>query len=73
LVAKSKRTSIDLDRKLDRSACVDRKPHFDRISIGISVGGNPARSLENGLGRNFRHFSSRLSGNTNRDQGGMVE
>jgi hypothetical protein len=46
LLAKSRRTSIDLDRRLDRSAGVDRKSHFDRISIGISNKRSPARSLE---------------------------
>ena len=30
LWSRIKRTSIDLDRYLDRSACIDRKSHFDR-------------------------------------------
>ncbi len=30
LLSKLKRTSIDLDRYLDRSACIDRKSDFDR-------------------------------------------
>jgi hypothetical protein len=59
LMAKSKGTSIDLDRKLDRSACVDRKSHFDRISIGIWNKRSPARYLENVLQDYFRAFLSR--------------